>query len=271
MFKTTSTAINKHGPAPSQPGSLHLGRHKKHQHRWALKHGPARAAISHLDSIPTPLAMALPGRIHAFWPISHYFVSLVKPSRYIAKQCSQNTCSPLSLASHFQSLALVQTFTRLSNLARNHGCQQPTCSPIANHVSLSLALRPGFMQRLHALHLSLCHPRTAFFPQPTQRCAKEITTHQDTNNITMGLFHHARKALDGLGKEAGKHVGPALGEAWGRMDAFGQEAGKHVGPAVGKAWKHAKSFAHSPNKYRTLGPNALAQALPPRALRLDLP
>jgi len=76
----------------------------------------------------------------------------------------------------------------------------------------------------------------------------------------MGVFDNARKALEGLGQEAGKHVGPALGEAWKHLDAFGQEAGKHAGPAVGEAWKHAKSLAHFPKEYQNPDPNALAQA-----------
>ncbi|KAF7570854.1 hypothetical protein A1F94_005830 [Pyrenophora tritici-repentis] len=65
----------------------------------------------------------------------------------------------------------------------------------------------------------------------------------------MGFFNNAWKALDGFGQEAGKHVGPALGETWKHLDAFGQEAGKHVGPAVGEAWKHMDAFGHEVGKH----------------------
>lgn len=105
------------------------------------------------------------------------------------------------------------------------------------------------MHWLHTLHFSLCYPRPTFFPSSEQHDSKETTPHQDALNIAMGFFDNAWKALDGFGQEAGKHVGPALGETWKHLDAFGQEAGKHVGPAVGEAWKHVDAFGHGVGKH----------------------
>lgn len=92
----------------------------------------------------------------------------------------------------------------------------------------------------------------------------------------MGFFDDAWKALDGFGQEAGKHIGPVVGEAWKHMDefgqnagreigpaagevwkaldGFGQEAGRHIGPAMGEAWKHMDEFGQ--NAGREIGPIA---------------
>jgi hypothetical protein len=54
----------------------------------------------------------------------------------------------------------------------------------------------------------------------------------------MTLFGHALQALDGLGQQAGKHIGGAAAQTWKHMDALGKATGAHAG----QTWKHLDTF-----------------------------
>jgi hypothetical protein len=64
----------------------------------------------------------------------------------------------------------------------------------------------------------------------------------------MAFFGHVWTALDGLGQEAGKHVGGAAVNTWKALDGFGQEAGKHVGGTAAVTWQALDGFGQEAGK-----------------------
>jgi hypothetical protein len=65
----------------------------------------------------------------------------------------------------------------------------------------------------------------------------------------MDFFHNTWKALDGVGQEAGKHIGVAADETSKHLDAFEKDVGPKIEPALGEAWKHVDSLGQEAGKH----------------------